>query len=407
MQIPKRLVTLALSFTCLAIGTAKAQEAVPTDLMSFAQGTLPVAITSSPSDLRVGMETAISAIDGSPTGYVAMGKPAIEGDVVEITYFLQAPTVFDRFAVPNVQETPSPFQTFFRRVEVLGSNASADGPFLPLAAAELETHSENGQITDLTMTPDQPAVQWVRLRLFDGIDVQNEKTFLEFSELIGTGTQQTADLSDGFQGVWRGRGVKLELAQTGATVVGCYDDNSTLTGTVEGRVLRALGMDPAGIPSQFILIASEDGSFFGLRSSNGAPFRQYDGAPSDVAPTCLTPETPKLSCGAIVHGIGFEFDSDALRPGSEVVVNDLFAGLSVDNAAGIQIIGHSSSEGEADYNRDLSLRRAQSVADALIALGIAPSQISAIGRGEDEPIASNDDEAGRSMNRRVEVQCSG
>lgn len=392
--------------SCLGIYAAHAEDVARIDLMSFAQGTLPVTTTSSPSDLRVDMEKAIAAIDGNAGGYVAVGKPALIGDVVEMTFSLQSPTTFDSFAIPNVLETPSPFQTFFKHVELLGSDESPDGPYVPLATVELATHSNKGEMTELTMRADQPAVRWVRLRLSDGIDVQREKTFLEFSELIGTGIQAAPALSDGFQGVWKGRGVKLELAQTGATVEGCYDGNSKLTGTVEGRVLRALGKDPAGILSQFILIASEDGTIRGLRSTNGAPFKPYDGETSDNAPACLAPETPKLSCGAIVHGIGFQFDSDAILPASQVVINDLFAGLSQDNASGIEIIGHSSSEGSENYNRDLSQRRAQSVANALVALGINPSQISASGRGEDDPIASNDDEAGRSINRRVEVQCA-
>ena len=71
------------------------------------------------------------------------------------------------------------------------------------------------------------------------------------------------------------------------------------------------------------------------------------------------------------------------------------------------IIGHSSSEGADDYNRALSERRAASVVAALIGLGMNDSALSAVGRGEDEPIASNDDEAGRSLNRRVEVRCAG
>jgi outer membrane protein OmpA-like peptidoglycan-associated protein len=243
--------------------------------------------------------------------------------------------------------------------------------------------------------------------LSGGIDVQRDKMFLEFSELIGTGSQQEPPLSDRFAGVWSGRGVKLELEQSGATVMGCYDGNSLLKGTVQGNVLRALGRDDAGIPSQFILIASQDGSIRGLRSTNGAPFKQYDGDVSTKAPSCLTPEPPKLGCGSIVHGIRFDFDSDVIRPSSDAVIADLFSGLSQDGRTGIQIIGHSSSEGAEDYNRDLSQRRAASVVDALVALGLNASDISASGRGEDDPIASNADEAGRSLNRRVEVQCAG
>lgn len=386
---------------------ASAQDAESADLMSFAHGALPISASTGQAELRVGMEHAVAIIDGNHGGFVSHQKPAQDGDAFEFVYALPAATVFDSFAVPNIKETPSPSQTFFKNVEVLGSNTAADGPFQRLAMGELTTHSEDGQVTALVMDAERPEIRWVKLRLWDGIDVQTDKVFLEFSELIGTGTQQEPPLSENFSGIWAGRGVKLELEQGGATVTGCYDGNSKLSGTVQGNVLRALGRDPADVPSQFILIVADDGSMRGLRSTNGAPFRQYNGDGSDKAPKCLQPEPPKLGCGAIVHGIGFDFDSDVIRPSSQVVIADLYDGLTQDGGAGIQIVGHSSSEGAADYNRDLSQRRAQSVVAALIALGVDGAQISAVGRGEDDPIASNDDEAGRSMNRRVEVQCAG
>lgn len=81
-----------------------------------------------------------------------------------------------------------------------------------------------------------------------------------------------------------------------------------------GNVLRAIGANNAGIPSQFVLIATEDGAIRGLRSTNGAPFKPYDGDASSKPPKCLPQEPPTLGCGSIVHGIGFDFDSDVIRP---------------------------------------------------------------------------------------------
>ncbi|MEO0382302.1 MAG: OmpA family protein [Pseudomonadota bacterium] len=397
--------TTALS--ALLLSGASAQEAPePIDLMTFAQGVLSVSISAS-ADFRTVMEQAIKAIDGNPGKYVMTPRFGGPSDTLEITYALPAPTRFERFAVPGIAETPSPSQTFFRQVEILGSAESADGPFVTLATGTLEEHAERGLVTDLTMGADQPDVQWVRLRLSDGLDVQVENTFFEFSEIIGNGIQAVSEPSTLFDGVWEGRGVDIELAQEGATVTGCYDTRSRLAGTVDGRVLRALGADDAGIPSQFILIAAEDGSLRGLRSSNGGPFRPYDGESSAATPVCLTPDVPTLGCGDTVYGIGFDFDSDAIRPESDTVLDDLYAGLASNGEAQIQIIGHSSSEGADDYNRDLSQRRAASVVAALVARGLEAGRIAAVGKGEDEPIASNDDEAGRSLNRRVEISCAG
>ncbi len=69
----------------------------------------------------------------------------------------------------------------------------------------------------------------------------------------------------------------------------------------------------------------------------------------------------------------------------------------------INVIGHADNTGSAAFNRDLSARRAQSVAAALIDGGVAPFRIRSIGRGEDAPIASNLTAEGRALNRRVEI----
>lgn len=69
----------------------------------------------------------------------------------------------------------------------------------------------------------------------------------------------------------------------------------------------------------------------------------------------------------------------------------------------IRVEGHTDSSGEAEANIGLSQERADAVRQALIDLGVAESRITSAGMGEDFPIASNEDEAGRARNRRVDV----
>jgi outer membrane protein OmpA-like peptidoglycan-associated protein len=69
----------------------------------------------------------------------------------------------------------------------------------------------------------------------------------------------------------------------------------------------------------------------------------------------------------------------------------------------VNVIGHTDNVGDASYNLDLSQRRAQAVSSVLISGGVTPARIRAIGRGEDQPIATNLSEAGRQANRRVEI----
>jgi OOP family OmpA-OmpF porin len=87
------------------------------------------------------------------------------------------------------------------------------------------------------------------------------------------------------------------------------------------------------------------------------------------------------------------------------VLRELFRNLGADRRASITIEGHTSSEGSDACNLRLSERRAQAVVADLTRRGLASQRVRAGGAGESRPIASNADENGRSMNRRVEVTC--
>ncbi len=73
------------------------------------------------------------------------------------------------------------------------------------------------------------------------------------------------------------------------------------------------------------------------------------------------------------------------------------------NRTNLTVIGHTDSTGSADYNRQLSQRRAQAVADYLIDQGVSPDRIRVVAQGEDKPRADNTTAAGRQLNRRVEI----
>ncbi len=99
----------------------------------------------------------------------------------------------------------------------------------------------------------------------------------------------------------------------------------------------------------------------------------------------------------------FATGSASLRPD---LVRDLRAVANNLNAypeSTVQVLGHTDNVGDAGYNQDLSYRRAESVSAVLINEGVAPYRIQSIGRGEDQPIASNLTPEGRQQNRRVEI----
>ena len=71
----------------------------------------------------------------------------------------------------------------------------------------------------------------------------------------------------------------------------------------------------------------------------------------------------------------------------------------------ISIIGYTDSKGTREYNRELSLRRAESLEEKLIDLGLSPERIiETKGNGDANPVATNDTEEGRTANRRIEIQ---
>lgn len=100
----------------------------------------------------------------------------------------------------------------------------------------------------------------------------------------------------------------------------------------------------------------------------------------------------------------FETDEAALLPRSQRTLDAVGAVLQKYPALRLEVGGHADSRGPAAYNLELSEARAASVRDYLLAEfpGIEPSRITAEGYGETRPIASNDTETGRTLNRRVE-----
>jgi outer membrane protein OmpA-like peptidoglycan-associated protein len=102
--------------------------------------------------------------------------------------------------------------------------------------------------------------------------------------------------------------------------------------------------------------------------------------------------------------INFGFDSDQIQTESYPLIDEFGKALKSGLADGSFIIaGHTDNVGTTEYNNDLSVRRANAVADYLrINHGIEPSRLIMKGYGETKPIASNDSEKGRSINRRVE-----
>jgi outer membrane protein OmpA-like peptidoglycan-associated protein len=99
----------------------------------------------------------------------------------------------------------------------------------------------------------------------------------------------------------------------------------------------------------------------------------------------------------------FDTAQATLKPGADRALDRLAQFLKDSPGTNVLIEGHTDSVGTDDYNLVLSQRRAQSVADALSTRGVATDRVQTKGLGKAYPVASNDTQAGRQQNRRVEI----
>lgn len=100
--------------------------------------------------------------------------------------------------------------------------------------------------------------------------------------------------------------------------------------------------------------------------------------------------------------VNFDFNSAALTSVSKANLDKLAAVMTQYPDTNINVYGHTDSKGSDEYNLTLSEKRANSVIDYMVSKGVARTRLNAMGMGEKDPIASNDTDAGRAKNRRVE-----
>lgn len=99
----------------------------------------------------------------------------------------------------------------------------------------------------------------------------------------------------------------------------------------------------------------------------------------------------------------FETDSALVQGNLRNDLRTLASNLQKYPDTTIDVMGHTDNTGAADYNQNLSARRASAVASVLMDAGVRPARVRSFGRGEDEPVATNQTATGRQQNRRVEI----
>jgi outer membrane protein OmpA-like peptidoglycan-associated protein len=126
-------------------------------------------------------------------------------------------------------------------------------------------------------------------------------------------------------------------------------------------------------------------------------YEDDDGCPDEV------PKEVEAFTGTI-QGIQFQVGSARIQAASSATLGKAAAVLNKFSSIRIRISGHTSSEGDPDFNDKLSFDRANAVKDWLTNAGVDPERITVRGVGSREPVADNDTQAGRAQNRRIEFE---
>jgi outer membrane protein OmpA-like peptidoglycan-associated protein len=183
----------------------------------------------------------------------------------------------------------------------------------------------------------------------------------------------------------------------------------TLTGCSSNLRTGALGGAAAGAVVGGLASGSARGAIIGAAiggAAGAAIGGVMDAQAEDLQDKLPNAKVERLGEGIQItfdSGILFDVNSSTLRSAAQQNLTDLVRSLEEYEGTDVLVVGHTDSTGAEEYNQSLSERRSDAARNFLIGAGLEPARVQAMGRGEMEPIASNDTEMGRQENRRVEV----
>lgn len=170
---------------------------------------------------------------------------------------------------------------------------------------------------------------------------------------------------------------------------------------------RAPSRPPVGGYADRLSIIRNEGSIEPLPREQVPPYLdlQQERFEEFAAAAGITVQREDMALQLTMPGAStFEVNSAVIGPAFRQRLDAIARVLSTYEQSYVDVVGHTDSTGSEEVNRQVSERRAASVANYLAAKGVKRVRIATLGRGEAEPVATNDTEEGRALNRRVDIR---
>lgn len=191
-------------------------------------------------------------------------------------------------------------------------------------------------------------------------------------------------------------------AQLGGTSNNPNTQQGALIGATAGAVLGALSKGD-GNRADAALVGAVIGGALGAGAGYSLDKQEADLRAQLANDNVIITNTGDRLIVTLPQDILFATDSFAVRPDLQRDLNTVAGNLQAYPESTIQIIGHTDSDGDANYNQGLSERRAGSVSGVLLNAGVSSNRMQTVGLGENQPVASNLTPEGKAQNRRVEI----
>jgi outer membrane protein OmpA-like peptidoglycan-associated protein len=195
--------------------------------------------------------------------------------------------------------------------------------------------------------------------------------------------------------------VAVALALSACATFRSNKAKGAVIGAAAGGAVGAVVGNQTGSTARGAIIGAAVGGATGMIIGH-----QMDQQAKELAQSIPGATIQRVGEGIVVtfaSGLLYDFDSDQIRAEAANNLRNLASSLGKFPNTDLLIVGHTDAAGTADYNQGLSQRRASAASAYLVTRGVSLNRLRTSGRGETEPIATNDTEAGRQQNRRVEV----